>query len=106
MPGSRAAGLLPDIDRGRITGLERAMQRMERSLPPLQGFVLPDGHPSAAWAHIARTVCRRAERCVLNVAAGSSGGRVQEYYQEGLSYLFTLARLFNSIHGIGDVLWP
>ncbi len=47
--------------------LERAIDRMEAELPRLRAFVLPGGHPSAAWAHLARTVCRRAERHIVRL---------------------------------------
>ena len=55
-------GVLRLPSAGPVEALERAIERMEKDLPPLEGFILPGGHPSAAWAHMARTVARRAER--------------------------------------------
>ena len=90
--------------------LEERMDRMEAELPELRSFILPGGHESAAWAHLARAVCRRAERRV--VALISPGEPSDEHllgvltYLNRLSdYLFVLARTLNQKHGRGDVPW-
>jgi cob(I)alamin adenosyltransferase len=110
-PGSAAAGMLANLGEEEVGTLERSMAVMEENLTPLQGFVIPGGHPSAAWAHVARTVCRRAERRVLSLAAGP-GGEVDPYYLGAISllnrlsdYLFVAARHCNAISGTTDALW-
>jgi cob(I)alamin adenosyltransferase len=90
----------------RAESFERAMDDAEQELPPLRAFVLPGGTPKAAGLHLARTVCRRAERSVVRLA------RAEEVPPEILVYLnrlsdllFTLARLANHRAGSGDVTW-
>jgi cob(I)alamin adenosyltransferase len=85
---------------------------MEKEVPSLQGFLLPGGHPCSAWAHLARTVCRRAERRVLALVPGRGAPDAGSYYAGCLSflnrlsdYLFVLARFCNSRNGIPDILW-
>ena len=85
---------------------------MEETLPELTGFILPGGHPSAAWAHIARTICRRAERRVVGISEGKNmNGESRElsgvliYLNRLLDYLFVLARYLNHLAGIKDILW-
>jgi cob(I)alamin adenosyltransferase len=97
----------------KIRCIESAIDDMEEILGPLRVFVLPGGHPAAAWAHIARTVCRRAERRVVHLARiedrpedGQSGIPGVRVYLNRLSdYLFVLARLLNRIFGVADIPW-
>lgn len=92
-----------------VAALEAAIDRMEAALPALTGFIIPGGHPSAAWAHLARTVCRRAERRVVQVAVEKGlsddlrGGI--EYLNRLSAYLFVLARRCNQLAGVEEVLW-
>jgi len=81
--------------------LERAASSMEQSLPPLQGFLLPGGHPSAAWAHVARTVCRRAERRVAAVPSPEA----LPFLNRLSTYLYALARSCNRLAGVSEVQW-
>ena len=111
-PGSPHFEDLPELGQGATRRLEDEIDRMEKTLPPLKGFILPGGHPSACWAHVARTVCRRAERHVValleTAGAGPEGDSlaVLETYLNRLSdYLFVLARHCNRIHGLTDTLW-
>lgn len=92
-----------------IRKLERSIDRMDETLPPLTGFILPGGHPCAAMAHISRAVCRRAER---RVAALSGDGKekgepdtVLIYLNRLSDYLFMLARYVNQITGVTETLW-
>jgi cob(I)alamin adenosyltransferase len=89
--------------------LESAIDRMEEGLTPLTEFILPGGHASAAWAHIARTVCRRAERQVVRIAHGSDRGKEMEpvlvYLNRLSDYLFVLARHCNMSAGVSDIPW-
>jgi cob(I)alamin adenosyltransferase len=85
--------------------LEHAIDRLNAGLSPLTSFVLPGGHPAAAWAHLARTVCRRAEREVVTLARGEPVNPVVVVYLNRLSdLLFVLARVYNN-NGRDDVLW-
>ncbi len=90
----------------RIEALERAIDDADGELPPLRAFVLPGGTPKAAQLHLARTVCRRAERAVVSLARGESVPPEVIVYLNRLSdLLFTLARLANHRAGIADVSW-
>lgn len=111
-PGAPAAAALPPIDPDGAKGLERAIDRLDAGLPPLAGFILPGGHPGAAWAHMARTVCRRTERRVVGLAAGGADAAAAEQMKRAIVYLnrlsdyfFVLARHLNRIQGIEDRLW-
>jgi cob(I)alamin adenosyltransferase len=111
-PEAPAAAALEPIDPQRSSRLEAAIDRMEAGLPPLKAFILPGGHPSAAWAHVARTVCRRAERRVVGLADGDGPPAAQEQLQRTIvylnrlsDYLFVLARHLNRLQGIDDVRW-
>ena len=76
------------------------------SLPPLRAFVLPAGTPKSAALHLARTVCRRAERSVVGLSQGEEVPPLFLVYLNRLSdLLFTLARLANHEAGVADVTW-
>jgi cob(I)alamin adenosyltransferase len=85
--------------------LERAIDRLNDGLQPLRSFVLPGGTPAAAWLHLARTVCRRAERAVVTLATTDRVNPQVVVYLNRLSdFLFVLARVANA-GGTADVLW-
>lgn len=85
--------------------LERAIDRVNERLQPLTSFILPGGSPAAAWLHLARTVCRRAERAVVTLAHSEPVNPHAVVYLNRLSdYLFVLARAANA-DGADDVLW-
>ncbi len=85
--------------------LESAIDRLNAGLSPLTSFILPGGSPVAAWCHLARTVCRRAERDVVTLARGEPVNPEVIVYLNRLSdLLFVLARVYNN-HGKDDVLW-
>lgn len=86
------------------TLLEAAIDRLNEGLAPLTSFVLPGGTSESAWAHLARTVCRRAERDVVTLARTERINPHVVIYLNRLSdLLFVLARVANA--GSGDVLW-
>jgi cob(I)alamin adenosyltransferase len=90
----------------RAATMERLMDDAEGELPPLQAFVLPGGTPKAAALHLARTVCRRAERSVVALAAEDEVPPEILVYLNRLSdLLFTLARLANHRAGTPDLTW-
>jgi cob(I)alamin adenosyltransferase len=85
--------------------LERAIDDAETGLPPLKTFVLPGGSPQAAALHLARTVCRRAERAVLAIDEAAPRRDVVIYLNRLSDLLFTLARKANHVAGVPDVPW-
>jgi cob(I)alamin adenosyltransferase len=89
-----------------VAEFERVIDEAERQLPPLRAFVLPAGTAKAAAFHLARTVCRRAERSVVHLAHGSEvPGPFLIYINRLSDLLFTLARLANDRAGVKDVTW-
>jgi cob(I)alamin adenosyltransferase len=85
--------------------LEEAIDRLNANLRPLTSFVMPGGYPAAAWCHLGRTVCRRAEREVVTLARTESLNPQVVIYLNRLSdLLFVLARVYNG-QGRDDVLW-
>jgi cob(I)alamin adenosyltransferase len=105
-PGSPSAGHLPPLTPEPGERLEKEIDAMQAQLPELNAFILPGGHPAAAWAHMARTVCRRAERRAVVLAAGSASTENLLVYLNRLSdYFFVLARYCNRLAGVEDALW-
>ena len=109
---SPAFASLEGIDEKEIKFLEGAMDRMEEGLVPLRAFILPRGHVSAAWAHVARTVCRRAERRLVGVFGGIPADKPNSVLRTALvfmnrlsDYLFLVARYCNKIHGKEEKIW-
>jgi cob(I)alamin adenosyltransferase len=94
------------IDDRRIAELEQAIDDAESELEPLRAFVLPGGTPKAAALHVARTVCRRAERHIVRLQHDVEVPGIVVIYMNRLSdLLFTLARLANKRAGAGEVTW-
>ena len=112
-PGSDSASFLPPFTGEPAAYLESAIDRMSDQLPELKAFVLPQGHLSASFAHIARTVCRRVERRVIAFSAEADQGRpmtktlshILVFIGRLSDYLFVMARYLNQSHGIEDRLW-
>lgn len=103
-PGE-APGACLRVRPDQATRLEAAIDRLNAALAPLTSFVLPGGEPAAAWCHLARTVCRRAERDVITLAQLEPVNPQVIVYLNRLSdLLFVLARVYNK-QGRGDVLW-
>jgi len=103
----RKAGVSGVVDAD-IEALEALIDRLEAGLAPLTTFILPGGTPQAAAFHVARTVCRRAERAVVHLAAtpGESVEATSTRYLNRLSdLLFVLARHENARRGVADVAW-
>lgn len=90
------------ITEAAINRLEQEVARMNETLPPLNSFILPGGTPGAAYAHLARTMIRRAERAVVTVS--DVNPLVQRYLNRLSDHIFVLARLLNA-NGSQDVLW-
>jgi cob(I)alamin adenosyltransferase len=94
------------LSEARVTEFEQAIDSADRELPPLRAFVLPAGTPKATTLHVARTVCRRAERSVVRLTHEAEVPALFIVYLNRLSdLLFTLARLANHRAGVGDITW-
>lgn len=94
------------LDADYVTHLEQQLDLINEALPPLKEFILPGGSPSAAACHVARTVCRRAERRLVTLAHAESVSVISVQYLNRLSdLLFVLARDINRQQGVADVLW-
>jgi len=86
--------------------LEQELDRLNAALPPLKEFILPGGDAVAAHAHLARTICRRAERRVISLARHEPVNAPVICYLNRLSdFLFVLARTLARASGAGEVLW-
>ncbi len=109
LPGAEGAGKLR-VSTTQCARLETEIQTMNEKLAPLTSFVLPGGSRAAAQAHIARTVARRAERCVVQLlheetaAGGGLNAAIVQYLNRVSDHLFVLARAMND-WGKNDVLW-
>ncbi len=102
----RAALSKADLGDSRVAEFERAMDAADQELAPLRAFVLPAGCPKATALHLARTVCRRAERSTVALARDAEVPPLFLIYLNRLSdYLFVLARLANHREGRPDVTW-
>ncbi len=94
------------IDADAVTWFEKAIDRMTAELPALTYFILPGGSPAGAALHIARTVCRRAERLVTQLHEEEPlAENVIPYLNRLSDYLFTLARWENQQAGIAEEKW-
>lgn len=105
-PASKAASAIPKIQEAWVAEMERAIDAADNEMPQLTQFILPHGTPSAASLHVARTVCRRAERRVVPlVRAGRAEMIVVTYLNRLSDLLFTMARLQNHRSGVKDTPW-
>jgi len=94
------------ISDAQVEGLESEVERFNADLAPLKEFILPGGTRGAALAHMCRTICRRAERALVHLAAEAPVSDAARRYLNRLSDLmFILARTLNHAAGTADVLW-
>lgn len=97
---------VPRIESHHVDALERAIDAMNEAVGPLTNFILPGGAPGAAHLHLARTICRRAERLAVALARGEQVGPSVVVYLNRLSdALFVMARYENRYRGISDTTW-
>jgi cob(I)alamin adenosyltransferase len=105
-PGSKAAASLPKLQPEWVTEMERAIDKFDEELRPLSTFILPGGSAAASALHVARTVCRRAERRVVPLQDADKVDIACVVYLNRLSdLLFTMARAQNHRAGVADVPW-
>lgn len=88
-----------------IVQLETEIDRISASLPELRSFILPGGAPAACTCHIARSVCRRSERSLLNLPAEDSSPEARQYFNRLSDLLFVFARKINRNEGYGEIHW-
>ena len=94
------------ISEGHVSRLESALDGFNAELPPLKEFILPGGSRAAAACHVARSVCRRAERRVVSLTAAEQvSPAVQRYLNRLSDLLFVLCRVINRSSGGSDVYW-
>jgi cob(I)alamin adenosyltransferase len=104
--GGRPNAHIPVFREARIHDLERWIDEADAQLQPLKTFVLPGGTESAARLHLARTICRRAERRVVTLGREAHvDANIPVYLNRLSDYLFTVARLANHSAGVEDVPW-
>jgi len=97
---------LPEINSSAIEALETNIDKMQQELPELKSFILPGGHPTVSNCHIARCVCRRAERYAVALSESEEVNPVIIIYLNRLSdYLFVLARHIGCMNGVEEVKW-
>ncbi|HEV7503646.1 MAG TPA: cob(I)yrinic acid a,c-diamide adenosyltransferase [Thermoanaerobaculia bacterium] len=102
----KAAMPVPRVEERHVDALERLMDELQSELTPLENFILPGGTPGAAQLHVARTVCRRAEREVIHLSRQEPiGPWVVRYLNRLSDALFVMARYENLKRGEQDVLW-
>lgn len=103
---AKASAKVPPVDPSDIALLEQAMDEMDADLPPLRHFVLPGGHVAVSLAHVARTVCRRAERCVIRLAEADSVPENVVVFLNRLSdFFFVLSRKLCQELEVEEVKW-
>jgi cob(I)alamin adenosyltransferase len=106
-PDQGKGGARLTVSEAQVTRLEQEIDGFNSGLAPLRSFVLPGGSPGAAHVHVARTVCRRAERLVIELSdhePGGVSGAVVKYLNRLSDLLFVLSRVMNR-NGAEDVLW-
>ena len=106
-PEKESALRIPDLKEEDILRLETAMDAMNEVLAPMKSFIIPGGHQAISTAHIARCVCRRAERWCVNMQEEDLFVEtlVIKYLNRLSDYLFTLARYIGHLNGVADLPW-
>ena len=97
---------LPDLHAADVTLLEDEMDRLNLDLPELRAFILPGGHPAVSQTHVARCVCRRAERLTIHLAEDAFVAELVVVYLNRLSdFLFVQSRAMAHELGVEEVTW-
>lgn len=98
---------IPDLHESDVELLEKEMDKMDKELPVMKNFILPGGSPAISFMHVARCVCRRAERCCVNLK--ENGGEVNpliiKYINRLSDYLFMLARYTGMKNDAPEIIW-
>ena len=105
LAATAADSRFPGPPASRIAGLEEDIDRMVALLQPLTSFILPGGSVPAAHLHLARTICRRAEREIVGLPGSETLQQAIAYLNRLSDYLFVAARFANHKLGVPDILW-
>jgi cob(I)alamin adenosyltransferase len=95
---------IPDLKEDDVLLLEKEIDRMNELLPTMKSFVLPGGHPTISHVHIARCVCRRAERCCVRLEEETEPV-ILKYLNRLSDYLFVLARYMSHLLNVQEIPW-
>lgn len=98
---------IPDLHESDIELLEKEMDKMDAELPPMKNFILPGGTPAVSFMHVARCVCRRAERCSVNLQEhdGAVAPLIIKYLNRLSDYLFMLSRYTLMKNNAPEMIW-
>lgn len=106
MNNDKAQSKLPNVSEDDIVILENEMDNIDKTLEPMTNFVLPGGHPTVSHCHVARTICRRAERRISALAdIEEIDGILIKYVNRLSDYLFILSRKYAEKLEIKEVIW-
>jgi len=106
-PGKETKVSIPDLHESDVELLEKEMDKMDEELPVMKHFILPGGLPVVSFTHVARCVCRRAERRCVNLkeAEGKVAPLIIQYLNRLSDYLFTLARYLGMKNTVRENIW-
>lgn len=106
-PDKESLMKLPDLNESDLEFLENAMDEMNELLPVMKSFILPGGNIAVSTAHVARCICRRAERCCVNMKEQNLFVEplVIKYLNRLSDYLFVLSRVISYQFGVEEVKW-
>lgn len=98
---------IPDLKEEDISLLEKEMDKISDTIPPMKSFILPGGHPIVSHLHIARCICRRAERCCVRLEAEQNevATIIIKYLNRLSDYLFILARYAGHLLNVAEIPW-
>lgn len=98
---------IPDLHESDVELLEKEMDKMDKELPRMKNFILPGGLPAVSFMHVARCVCRRAERCCVGLEenSGNVNPLIIKYINRLSDYLFMLARYTGMKHNAPEIIW-
>src|SRR5256885_14118837 len=103
-PGKEPKMKIPDLKEEDVVLLEMEIDRMNEVLPEMKNFILPGGHTTVSHLHIARCVCRRAERCCVRLEKESEN-IIIKYLNRLSDYLFVLSRYVSNLSGAEEIPW-
>ncbi len=106
-PNKEIAMKIPDLLESDILLLENEMDSMNEKLPEMKSFILPGGHITVSTAHICRTICRRAERSIVELDGTEKVAQplIIKYLNRLSDYLFVLARYIGHLNGSAEIKW-
>jgi cob(I)alamin adenosyltransferase len=106
-PGKELKMKIPNLEEADIIFLEKEIDKMDEVLPAMKNFILPGGHKSVSILHIARCICRRAERCCvrLQIESNEEDSIIIKYLNRLSDYLFVLARFTGHELKVKEIPW-